>query len=55
MIAVIDPSIIKPLNCIARGHKKPITFFKTSRGRRPWCHGVSDLCCNWFVARLNMD
>ena len=43
-------------DCIARGHKKPITFFKTSRGRRPWCHDVSDLCCNnWFVARLNMD
>ena len=40
------------------GFKKTLTSFENSRGCRPWCHGLSDLCCHWSGAvevRSNMD
>ena len=40
------------------GLKKPLTSFENSRGCRPRCHGLSDLCCYWSGAvevRSNMD
>ena len=27
--------------------KEPVTLFEKSRGRRPWCHGLSDLSRHW--------
>ena len=33
--------------------KEPVTLFIKSRGRRPRCHGLSDLCRLWMTA--NMD
>ena len=40
------------------GLKKPLTSFENSRGCRPRCHGLSDLCCHWSGAvevRSNKD
>jgi len=38
--------------------KEPVTLFEKSRGRRPRCHGLSDLCrhrSGWARCDQNMD
>ena len=47
------------VRCIKEGDvKEPVTLFEKSRGRRPRCHGLTDLCrhrSGWARCDQNMD
>ena len=47
-----------PCTSVGRARKEPVTLFEKSRGRRPRCHGLSDLCrhrSRWARCDQNMD
>ena len=52
------PCLLHPCTSVGGGRKEPMTLFEKSRGRRPRCHGLSDLCrhrSGWARCDQNMD
>ena len=52
------PCLLHPCTSVGGDVKEPVTLFEKSRGRRPRCHGLSDLCrhrSGWARCDQNMD
>ena len=52
------PFLFHPFLKLEGDVKEPVTLFEKSRGHRPQCHGLSDLCrrqSGWVRCDQNMD